>query len=687
MTEVAKLEKHGSIAVLTIDSPPVNALGLDVRRALLKYISMAEADPEIEAVILACAGQTFFAGADISEFGKPFQAPDLSVVCRHIENSSKIIVAAIHGTALGGGLEVALCCHYRIAVPSARLGLPEVALGLLPGAGGTQRIPRLIGARKALEFITGGAPVSASAAREMGIVDEVADEGALVGSALEYVRKLMAGGAPLRRVRDLEDRIAADRQQPELFDEFRRSNARAFRGKDAPESIVKAIEAAVALPFEEGLAREFELFVELEKGLQAKAQIHAFFAERTASKVKDVPGDTPVLPVRTVGVVGAGTMGGGIAMNFLNVGIPVHIVEAAQANLDRGIATIRRNYEISLKRGKLTPEALERRMSLLHATLDLGDLRDCDLIIEAVFESMPLKQEIFAKLDAVARDGAILASNTSFLDLNQIARATSRPDHVIGLHFFSPANVMPLLEVVRGDATAKPVVATAMKLARKIGKVPVLSGVCDGFIANRAMRARTEQADLLLLQNLSPDAIDSAIYDYGFAMGPFRMLDLVGLDVIGRDSTERSVAKDLVAAGRMGQKSGGGYYDYDEARAARPSEAALDIIRAHAAWKGIAQRSFSREEIVARLLHPVVNEGAKILEEGIAMRASDIDVAMIKGYNWPVQTGGPMFWADAVGLPRIVETMKALEAEQGEAMRPSRLLVELAESGRTFGSL
>ena len=602
-----------------------------------------------------------------------------------IENGSKPVIAAIHGTALGGGLELALICHYRVAVPSAKVGLPEVNLGLLPGAGGTQRLPRIVGPEVALDMITSGRPISAKEALAVGVVDALAEEGKLLEKAVEYAQQILAEGRPLQRVRDRQDKVEPARGKPEIFNDFRKKNARAFRGFKAPENIIKAIEASVELTFNEGIEREAELFGELIDSTESAAQRYTFFADREAAKIPDVPASTPTLLVKTVGVIGAGTMGGGIAMNFLNTGIPVTIVEANQAALDRGVGVIRANYETSTKRGKLTQEALEKRMALLTPSLQYEALKDADLIIEAVFESLPVKQEVFAKLDKIAKPGAILASNTSFLDLDQIAAATSRPESVIGLHFFSPANVMRLLEVVRGAKTSTEVIATAMKLAKQIGKLAVLARVCDGFIANRLMRVRGEQADAMILEGTKIADIDKAVYDYGFAVGPFQMMDIVGLDVIGRGSNEKTVMSELVAKDRLGQKKNGGYYDYDANRVATPSPVAQAVIAEIAREKGVAQQpTVGYEDLIARLLYPVVNEGARILEEGIAIRASDIDVAAMTGYNWPVYTGGPMFWADTVGLPKIVAKLKEFEARFGAAFKVSPLLEKLAAEGKGF---
>lgn len=684
---VASFDFDAGIGIITIDSPPVNALGHAVRKGIVDRLREANAHPGVRAIVLTCGGRTFFAGADIGEFGKPTRQPDLLVVLDDIENSARPVIAAIHGTALGGGLETALACDYRIAVPSAKLGLPEVALGLLPGAGGTQRLPRIVGAAAALDMIVGGKPIGARKALELGVVDRLADETSLRASAIAFAQEIVANAMPRRRVRDREDMVAADRGHPEIFDAFRAKNAHLLRGFKAPGHIIRAVEAAVNLPFDAGMQREAELFLELLDSRESEAQRYAFFAERETSKVPGLGRETPSSTIASVGVVGAGTMGGGIAMNFLNVGIPVTIVETSREALDRGIGVIRRNYEATAAKGRMTSADVEARMALLQPSLALEDLAAVDLVMEAVFESMALKQEIFARLDGIAKPGAILASNTSFLDLDAIAAATTRPEQVIGLHFFSPANVMRLLEIVRGEKTAPGVIQTAMQLARRIGKLPVLSGVCDGFIANRAMGVRMAQANALALEGATPEQIDRVLTDYGFPMGAFQMLDLVGLDVIGRDSTERTVMGDLVAMGRLGQKKNGGFYDYDEKRRPTPSPVAAQAIAALAAEKGIARRSFTDDELRERLLYVVVNEGAKILDEGIALRASDIDMALIAGYGWPVYTGGPMFWADSVGLPEIVAALEALAEIHGAAFAPSPLLKRCAENGDALHSV
>lgn len=679
MNQVGTTEVVDGIGILTIDYPPVNALSVHTRIALDEGFRQFAADDSVKAIVLICAGRTFIAGADISEFGKAMGGPNLQEVFDIIEGGTKPVVAAIHGTALGGGYELALICHYRIAVPSAKVGLPEVALGLLPGAGGTQRLPRIVGIPAALDLITGGAPVPAKKALELGMIDALAEEGKLREDAIAFAQKLVAEGGPLLRVRDRQDKVEPYRGKPEIYTEYLKKNARGFRGFKAPFNIVKAIEAAAELPFEQGIERERDLFGELMTSTESAAQRYYFFAEREGAKVPDLPKDTAALPVQSVGVIGAGTMGGGITMNFLNAGIPVTLVEREQAALDRGVGVIRRNYENTAAKGRMTAEQVEQRMTLLTPALELDALKDVDLVIEAVFEDMGIKKDVFGKLDKIAKPGAILASNTSFLDLDEIASVTSRPENVVGLHFFSPANVMRLLEIVRGAKTSDAVLATALKVARTISKVPVVSRVGPGFIANRVMSPRSRQAMELVLEGPTPQDIDQAIYGYGFAMGPFAMGDLVGLDVIGRGANERTLNGDLVKLGRLGQKQGGGFYDYDDKRVASPSPVAAQVIADYATFKGVENKGQqSAEAIVARLLYPVINEGAKVLEKGVAIRASDIDVACILGYNWPVYTGGPMFWADTVGLPKVVEGLRAMGIE------PAKLLVEKAASGGSF---
>lgn len=686
---VTDLTVAGDIAVLSINYPPVNALGHQVRLGITQGMRQAIENSAVKAVVLICAGRTFMAGADITEFGKPIPDPSLLDVEDSVESSPKPVIAAIHGTALGGGFEVALCCHYRIAVPSARFGLPEVHLGLIPGAGGTQRLPRIVGAEVALDMQTSGRHVDAKFALANGIIDELAPEGDLQNSAIAFAQQVLAEKRPLRKVRDLDDKVAAARGKPEIFAAFRKANARKFRGFLAPEYNIRAIEAAVNLPFNEGMAVERKLFTELMASPQSAAQRYAFFAERQVWKIPDVADDTPVIPIKKVGVVGAGTMGGGISMNFANVGIPVTIVETKQEALERGLGVIRKNYERSVKSGKLTLADVDQRMAQLKGTLDFNELADCDLVIEAVFETMEVKQEVFGKLDRIVKQGAILASNTSYLDINQIAGVTQRPESVIGLHFFSPANVMRLLEVVRGAKTSKPVIATAMQLAKKIGKVAALVGVCPGFVGNRILSARQTQAQAMLMEGAMPWDIDQVIYDFGLPMGPFAMNDLAGLDLgwVKEKSTSSTIREVLCEKDRRGQKTGAGFYDYDEQRNARPSPVTEQIIKDFAARSGLPQRKIPAEEILERCIYAQVNEGAKILEEGIAIRPSDIDIVWINGYGWPVYRGGPMFYADTVGLANVVAKLKEYGARLGKDFKISPLLEKLAAEGKRFQDL
>jgi 3-hydroxyacyl-CoA dehydrogenase len=688
LNDVTRYEVIDRIAVITIDSPPVNALSHAVRTGLAGGINRARADVSVEAIVITCAGKTFFAGADITEFNGAPKLPDLLQVVAQIEGSPKPVVAAIHGTALGGGLETALACHYRVAVASAKLGLPEVNLGLLPGAGGTQRLPRLLGPIPALEMMVSGKPVSGGKAKELGLVDEIVEEGMLVQGSVSFARRAIDESLPLRRVRDLEVLLHPARDNPKIFADFRSNNAKVLRGFKAPENIIKAVEAAVSLPFEEGMKREAELFVELVTSVESAAQRHMFFAQRAATKVPGIGADVPVQKVQSVSVIGAGTMGGGIAMNFLNIGLPVTIVERSQEALDRGVAVIRKNYDASAAKGRIRAEDVEARMGRLKLSQTIDDLGESDLIIEAVFENLDLKKDIFARLDTIAKADAILASNTSFLDLDAIATATTRPERVIGLHFFSPANVMPLLEIVRGEKTSPELIASAMKIGRDIGKTVVLSRVCDGFIANRAMAVRSTQANRLIQQGPMPWEIDEAMSDFGFPMGPFAMTDLVGLDVIGwnpETSASSTVLEVLCEMGRWGQKKGAGYYDYDDKRRGVPSPVAEKVIRDFAAKQGFEQRRLSFREIVAELLYPVVNEGARILEEGVAIRASDIDVALTTGYGWPVYTGGPMFWADTVGLATIVDALENMALDDS-SLAPCELLRRLVRDKKALHS-
>ncbi|MEO6436057.1 MAG: 3-hydroxyacyl-CoA dehydrogenase NAD-binding domain-containing protein [Tepidisphaeraceae bacterium] len=684
MTLPISTSRHHDIMIVTSNNPPVNALGAAVRQGLVAAIEEAEGDDAVKAVVIRCEGQTFFVGADITEFGKPPVMPWLPEVVDRIENCSKPVVAAIHGTALGGGLEIALGCHYRVAIPSAKLGVPEVKLGLLPGAGGTQRLPRVAGVPKALEMVTSGAPIGAKEACAIGLVDRIC-EGDLTQHAVAYAEEVK-DIRPLPKSSERDDKLAEARANPAIFDEFRKANARKFRGFDAPEANIKAVEAAVAKPYAQGVLDERNLFMGLMAGTQARAQQYFFFAERKAAKIDGIPDDTRPRDIKRVGVIGAGTMGGGISMNFLSAGIPVTIVEMAQDALDRGTGVMRKNYEATAAKGRMTGEQVEAAMGALKPTLDFDALADCDLIIEAVFEEMEVKKDIFGRLDKIAKPGAILASNTSYLNVDEIASSTLRPQDVVGLHFFSPANIMKLLEVVRGAKTAPDVLVTAMALAKKIKKVAVVAGVCHGFIGNRMLMPRQVEATKLLLEGATPDQIDRVHVEFGMPMGPFQMADLAGVDIgWHRDPTRIENIRDALAAeGRWGQKKNAGFYDYDDKRRPSPSPRVREIIDDFRAKEGVEKRDISDQEIVERTLYTMVNEGAKILEEGMAQRASDIDVVWIYGYGWPVYRGGPMFWADTEGLDKIVAGLKNQEARMGSDFSFSKLLLDKAEKGEKF---
>ncbi|WP_077147556.1 3-hydroxyacyl-CoA dehydrogenase NAD-binding domain-containing protein [Sphingopyxis sp. KK2] len=667
------LEKDGNVAVVIVNNPPVNALSWHVREGLANHFAAALADDSVEAIVLRCDGSTFIAGADISEFGKAPRGPDFNAVLNSIEQATKPVVAAIHGTALGGGLETALVCHYRVAVPSAKLGVPEVKLGLLPGAGGTQRLPRVVGVEAAATMTSLGDPVPAPKAKDMGLVDALAGEDSLAADAIAFARTKIADGPRPTRERAVFGDVA-------IIEQLKTANAKRWRGFDAPYANLACVEAATRLPFDEGLAFERQEFTKLMFGSQSAAQRHIFFAERQAAKIDGLPKDTALRDVKKVGVIGAGTMGGGISMNFLQKGIPVTIVEMQQEALDRGVGVIRKNYEASAAKGRFKPEQVEAMMGILTPTLNIEDLADCDLIIEAVYENMDVKKEIFAKLDSIAKPGAILASNTSYLDVDEIATATSRPGDVLGMHFFSPANVMKLLEVVRGEKTAPDALATAMAIGKKIGKVAVVAGVCDGFIGNRMLKPRQVEAMNLLMEGATPQQIDKVHVDFGMPMGPFQMSDLAGVDIgWHRDPTRIESIRDALAAkGRWGQKTGKGFYDYDEKRNPTPSAEVAEIIEDFRQHSNKAKREISDQEIIERTLYPMVNEGALILTEGKAQRASDIDVVWIYGYGWPVYRGGPMFWAGLEGTDKIVAALE----KHGFAVAP--LLKEKAEAKSGF---
>ena len=681
INDVTNLDINENIAILTLNSPPVNALSANVREGLDIGIKAAIANNNVEAIVLICDGRTFIAGADISEFGKEPKGPSLFEVQEELENSPKPIIAAIHGTALGGGLEVALTCHYRIAVPSAKCGLPEVSLGLLPGAGGTQRLPRLVGVEQALKMITSGTHLSADKCLKSSLIDKLASENQLLEDSTSFAKEIIANNRPLKKVRDMDEKVIAARGNDQLFSDFRKSIARKTRGFLAPEYNIQCIEAAVNKSFEEGIKVERDLFLKLVTGNQSAAQRYFFFSQRQVAKIPDIPRETEKLKINEVGIIGAGTMGGGIAMNFANANIPVTIVEQNQERLDKGIGIIRKNYENTASKGRISIEDVEKRMSLINGDVSINSLSEKDLIIEAVFENMDLKKEIFSKLNTVAKNGAILATNTSGLDINEIASTTDRPENVIGLHFFSPANVMKLLEVVRGEKTSNEVIATSMAMAKSIGKIAALVGVCPGFVGNRILAQRQREANKLILEGALPWDIDDALFDFGFPMGPFAMSDLAGLDIGWNKETSRgeTIREKLCENDRFGQKSGKGFYIYDENRNKSSDPEVEELIINFAQEQQIKRRSINKEEIIERCLYPMINEGFKILEEGMAIRASDIDIIWINGYGWPVYEGGPMFYGNLIGFEKILEWLKKMEEEYGADFTPSPYLEKVVK--------
>ena len=676
INEVTNLEIKDEVAVISLNSPPVNALSANVREGLNNGVSAAIEDSSVKSIVIICEGRTFIAGADITEFGQAPKGPSLYEVQDMIENSPKPLLAAIHGTALGGGLEVALTCHYRIAVPSAKCGLPEVNLGLLPGAGGTQRLPRIVGAQKALVMMTSGEHVPANQCHEMGLVDEMAGEDSLEEDAIKFANQIVSEGKPLVKVRDADEKIKQDKGNDALFSDFRKSILRKTRGFLAPEYNIQCIEAAVNLPFEEGMKVEQDLFMKLMTGSQSAAQRYMFFAQRQVTKIPDIEKETPLKDINSVGVIGAGTMGGGISMNFANAGIPVTIIEQSQERLDKGIGIIRKNYENTAAKGRITSEQVEERMSLIDGQTSIESLNSQDLIIEAVFENMDLKKDIFKQLDGICKDGAILASNTSALDVNEIADVTNRPEDVIGLHFFSPANVMKLLEIVRGDKTSKSVVASSLAVAKKIQKIAAVVGVCPGFVGNRILAQRQREANKLILEGALPWDIDDALFDFGFPMGPFAMSDLAGLDIgWNKETSSGETLRDVLCeAGRLGQKSGKGFYVYDDNRNKSPDPEVEELIKKFGEERQIQMREITKEEILERCLYPMINEGFKILEEGMAIRASDIDIVWTNGYGWPVYEGGPMFYGNLVGYDKVLAWLQNAEKELGPEFKPSAYL-------------
>jgi len=689
LNDVASLSWEDAIAVLTIDSPPVNTLSLAVREGLIAGIAKALDDADTTAIILICAGRTFFSGADITEFGKPLRDPTLWDVIDRIDGASKPIIAAMHGSVFGGGLEVALACHYRVGVPSLRCGLPEVKLGLLPAAGGTQRLPRLIGVEAALEMIVGGDPIDAATAFSRGVVDRLISEDALRGEAIAFARGIVEDSRPLRRVGEEDGKLASADALASILRQFTSANAKKIAGLDAPHACMEAVEAACILPFDAGLALERALFQKLVTSPQAVARAHIFFAERQAARIPGIGADVTPLPIRSVGIVGGGTMGRGITMTFLNAGFPVTLVETSPEACDRALAAIADSYSSSVTRGRIARAEADRRIASLTGAVTLDALAQCDLVLEAVFEDMDVKKHLFAQLDTLLKPDAILATNTSFLSVDAIAAATARPDRVVGLHFFSPANIMRLLEVVRGAATDDRVLATAMALGRKLGKLAILVGNCHGFVGNRILAARQREADRLMLQGVVPADIDRVHVAFGLPMGPFAMYDMAGLDLGWNAETSRgeTVVERLCEAGRRGQKTGAGFYDYDENRRPLPSPTTQAIIAAVAEAQGVTARPASDAEIWQRCAYPMINEGARILEEGMASRASDIDLIWINGYGWPAHTGGPLHYADAVGLDRIVARLSAYAVSYGADFKPAPLLEKLAREGGRFATL
>jgi 3-hydroxyacyl-CoA dehydrogenase len=685
-------ERRGEVAVFMLNNPPVNGFSVAQRKALSDEVDAALADDGVAAIVITGGGRLFSGGADIREFQTPaaLTEPNMRQIIAKIEASPKPIIAAIHSAAMGGGLEISLACHYRIAAPGTRLALPEVKLGIVPGAGGTQRLPRLIGVRAALDMIVSGDP--ATDPLGLGLVDAIAEED-LVDEAVAFARE---GRAP-RRTSELVDYIADAKGHPEIFDDFRKSIARRARGFDAPYACIDAVQAAVEMPFEDGLAREREIFERCLEAPQSKAQRHVFFAEREVAKIVDVPADTPTKSIASAAVIGCGTMGGGIAMNFANAGIPVTVVETSAEGLKNGLRVIERNYAATVKRSRLGQDDMDRRMDLITGSTEFETVAPADIVVEAVFEEMGIKKEVFAKLDRLCKADAILATNTSTLDVDEIAASTSRPESVIGTHFFSPANVMRLMENVRGAKSSPETIATVMKLSKILGKIGVLVGVCDGFVGNRMLAAYTRQANFLLEEGALPHQIDKVMYEFGLPMGPFAMGDLVGLDVSWRIRKGRGrqqgvryspIADRICELGRFGQKTGSGWYRYDgNDRTPIPDPEIEALITSTSDELGIERRAIGDDEILERCLYPLINEGAKILDEGLAQRPLDIDIIWIHGYGFPRYLGGPMFHADAVGLDKILGTMTKLHDTHGEELVPAPLLARLVRDGKSFADL
>jgi 3-hydroxyacyl-CoA dehydrogenase len=693
MSEVARYAVRDGVAVITLDNPPVNGLGNALRAALLEYLKQADADPAVRAVVLIGSAKAFSGGADIREFNAPRLKPDLPEVNDAQDALSKPLVAAIGGFALGGGLELALACHYRIATPRAQLGLPEVKLGILPGSGGTQRLPRIVPMADAVRMMTTGNPIPAEKAQELGLVDEIVG-GDLLEAALNFSRRLVQQGKGPRVIRNLPPRLEGDPKA--FFAQVREQVAKDSKGYPAPLEIVACAEAAATLPFDEGRKQERARFNRLVEGAESRALRHVFFAERQTSKIPDVPEDTAVREIARAAVIGAGTMGGGIAMSFANAGIPVTLVDTSQDALDKGLGKVKDNYAATVAKGRLAQSDMDKRMALIHGTANLGNIADADIVIEAVFERMDVKQDLFRRLDGIVKQGAILATNTSTLDVDRIAAATTRAPDVIGTHFFSPANVMRLLEVVRGRKTAKDVLATTMKLGKRLKKVPVVSGVCDGFIGNRMLEKYGQQSLFLLDEGASPQQVDRALQDWGMAMGPFAMYDMAGND-IGWEIRKRryqerpdfvysKVADRICELGRFGQKTGKGFYRYEAgSRKPIPDPDVESLIEKYRSEIGVRARKISDQEIVERCIYALVNEGAYLLEEGIALRASDVDMVYLTGYGFPPYRGGPMFYADTVGLDKVLQAIQGFQkGYQGDQWKPAPLLARLASQGKRF---
>ncbi|MGO4715952.1 3-hydroxyacyl-CoA dehydrogenase NAD-binding domain-containing protein [Bradyrhizobium sp. 2TAF24] len=690
MSEVVKVERHDVVAIVTIDSPPVNALSAAVRGGISGAIKSLGSDPQVQAIVLTCAGRTFIAGADITEFGKPPKPPGLGEVISDIENCPKPVIAAIHGTALGGGLEVALGCHFRVATKDAKLGLPEVKLGLLPGAGGTQRLPRAVGPELGVKMVITGDPIGAAEALKNGLIEEIVEGPASGGEA--FARKVLAEKRPLRKLRDDDSKLAAAKADRSIFTNAAAAANKRNRGLDAPLACAEAVSWVFDVPFDEALKRERESFMKLVAGDQSKAQRHAFFAEREATKIDGVPEGTKARKVERVAIIGAGTMGGGIAMSFANAGIPVTLIETGEEQLKRGLGIIQKNYEATAARGGIPADAPAKRMALINGVVGLENVKDADLVIEAVFETMAVKKEVFGKLEQFAKPGAVLASNTSYLNINEIAATTSRASDILGMHFFSPANVMKLCEIVRAEKTAPDALVTAVSIAKRIAKVPAVVGVCDGFVGNRMLAARSKQSEKLLFEGALPQQVDAVVTRFGLPMGPFAMGDLAGLDIGWRSRKDRGIKSEiadaLCEAGRFGQKTGKGYYKYEAgSRAPLPDPEVEKLIEETCARLGLKRREVSDEEILERMTYPMINEGARILEEKIAARPSDIDVIWLYGYGWPVYRGGPMFYADQVGLKHIAERLSFYAQQTNDpSLEPAPLLKRLAEQGETFAS-